>query len=73
MKTIQLVGIGLISLFQTGLTAETLHNPAIQYSGFVKLTQELEPVRTKNRVSEQEFDVKTTRIPFEGTAVLPPR
>lgn len=70
MKTTHLVGIGLISMFQTHLTAETIENPAIQYPGFVKLTRELDPVRAKNRVSEQEF---LKMAGEEGTVVLDAR
>jgi phage shock protein E len=55
MKTIPILATGLISAFQSILIAEEIQNPAIQYSGFVKLTQELNPIREKRRVTEQEF------------------
>jgi 3-mercaptopyruvate sulfurtransferase SseA len=52
------------------LVAKEIQNPAIQYSGFAKLTKELEPVRAKNRVSEEDF-IKMAVEP--GTIVLDAR
>lgn len=52
------------------LMAEGIENPAIQYSDFEKLTRELQPVREKRRVSEEEF----LRMAGEkGTVVLDAR
>ncbi len=52
------------------LSAEDLKNPAIQYARFAKLTQELGPVRAKNRISEKEF---ITMAAESGTVVLDAR
>ena len=68
MKTKCIFIFGLLSSLQ--LAAEDIKNPAIEYSGFVKLTQELEPVRAKNRVSEEEF-LKMAAEP--GTVVFDAR
>lgn len=53
MKTTRLLIVGLFAASR--LFAEEIPNPAIQYSGFAKLTQELEPIRAKHRVSEEDF------------------
>jgi phage shock protein E len=53
MKTTRLLILGLLAASR--LFAEEIPNPAIQYAGFAKLTRELEPIRAKNRVSEEDF------------------
>lgn len=53
MKTKHILILGV--LFSHQLHAEGIVNPAIQYTGFVALTETLGPVREKNRVSEDEF------------------
>jgi phage shock protein E len=66
---------------------QVLTNPAIDYNAFAKLTQELQPIREKHRVSEEEFlkmaaepgtvifDARTTdkfqRIHVKGAVHLP--
>ncbi len=35
--------------------AEPIPNPAIDYAGFARLTIELQPVREKNRITEDQF------------------
>ena len=60
----------LMLLMLQPLAAKEIQNPAIQYSGFAKLTKELEPVRAKNRVSEEDF-IKMAGEP--GTIVLDAR
>lgn len=53
-----------------GMTPAEEVNPRIDYSGFVRVTTELEPVREKNRVDEDEF----LRLAGEpGTVVLDTR
>ncbi len=68
MKTKHILILGLLSALP--LIAEDLQNVAIQYAGFRKLTQELEPVRAKNRVSEEDF-LKMAGEP--GTVILDAR
>ncbi len=68
MKTKHILVLGFLSAFQ--LVAGEARNPAIEYSGFAKLTQELEPVRAKNRVSEEDF-LKMASEP--GTVVFDAR
>jgi phage shock protein E len=68
MKTKHILILGFSSAFQ--LTAGEIKNPAIEYSGFAKLTHELEPVREKNRVSEEDF-LKMASEP--GTVVFDAR
>lgn len=68
MKTKHILILGFLSALP--LVAEEIKNPAIQYSGFRKLTQELEPVRAKNRVSEEDF-LKMAGEP--GTVILDAR
>jgi phage shock protein E len=70
MKTLPIVALGFFTAFFAILTAEEIPNPAIQYSGFVRLTQELNPVRAKNRVSEQDFLKMASEA---GTVVLDAR
>ena len=53
MKTKHILILGFLSAFQ--LVAGEIKNPAIEYSGFAKLTHELAPVREKSRVSEEDF------------------
>ena len=54
----------------TSVRCEEIPNPAIRYDEYVKLTRELEPVRAKNRVTEEEF-LKMAAQP--GTVVLDAR
>lgn len=68
MKTKHILILGFLSAFQ--LVAGEIKNPAIEYSGFAKLTQELAPVREKNRVSEEDF-LKMASEP--GTVVFDAR
>jgi hypothetical protein len=68
MKTKHCLTFGLLTMIP--LVAEEIKNPAIAYSGFRKLTQELEPVRAKHRVSEEEF-LKMAGEP--GTVILDAR
>lgn len=68
MKTKHLLILGFLSALQ--LAAEEIKNPAIEYSEFAKLTQQLEPIRTKNRVSEEDF-LKMAAAP--GTVVFDAR
>ncbi len=68
MNTKNALIIGLLAA--SPLLAEEIPNPAIQYTGFVKLTRELEPVRSKNRVSEADF-LKMAAEP--GTVILDAR
>ena len=60
----------IIPLLAVPLRAETPANPAIDYAGFAKLTMELQPVREKNRVSEDEF-IRMAAEP--GTIILDAR
>jgi phage shock protein E len=61
----------LIPLLAVSLRAETVPaNPAIDYAGFAKLTVELQPVRERNRVSEDEF-IRMAAEP--GTIILDAR
>jgi 3-mercaptopyruvate sulfurtransferase SseA len=53
MKTKRILILGFLSAFQ--LVAGEIKNPAIDYSGFAKLTQKLEPIRANNRISEDDF------------------
>ncbi|MBC8127685.1 MAG: rhodanese-like domain-containing protein [Gloeobacteraceae cyanobacterium ES-bin-144] len=72
MKTIQLlaaVSIPFVS-FTLTLTAAEPPNPAIDYTKFAKLTAELEPVRARNRISEDEF-LQMAKEP--GTVILDAR
>jgi phage shock protein E len=57
MKTIQLITLVMLSGLcpPHPLAAEEIPNPAIQYSGFARLTADLERVRARNRVSEEDF------------------
>ena len=68
MKTKHLLILGFLSALQ--LAAEQITNPAIEYSQFAKLTHDLEPIREKNRVSEEDF-LKMAAAP--GTVVLDAR
>ena len=68
MKTKHLLILGFLSALQ--LAAEQITNPAIEYSKFAKLTHELEPIREKNRVSEEDF-LKMAATP--GTVVFDAR
>ena len=46
----------ILGLFATlPLSAEEIKNPAIDYAAFAKLTAELQPLREKHRVSEDDF------------------
>jgi phage shock protein E len=60
----------LLLLMLHPLAAKEPPNPAIQYGGFTRLTQKLEPVRAENRVSEEDF-LKMASEP--GTMVLDAR
>jgi phage shock protein E len=60
----------IIPMLAVSLRAETPANPAINYAGFAKLTRELQPVREKNRVSEEEF-IRMAAEP--GTIILDAR
>jgi phage shock protein E len=42
-------------LSTAALHAEPIPNPAIDYAGFARLTLELQPVREKNRITEEQF------------------
>lgn len=68
MKTKHLLILGFLSALQ--LAAEQIKNSAIEYSKFAKLTHELEPIREKNRVSEEDF-LKMAATP--GTVVFDAR
>ena len=68
MNTKHSLILGLLTAIS--LVAEEIKNPAIEYAGFRKLTQELEPVRAKNRVSEEDF-LKMADEP--GTVILDAR
>jgi phage shock protein E len=70
MKTNFALTFGFFAMFSSLQAAEPTENPAIQYTGFVKLTRDLEPVRAKNRVSEEEF-VKMASEP--NTVILDAR
>jgi phage shock protein E len=50
--------------------AEQIPNPAIDYAGFVRLTVELQPVREKNRITEEQF-IQMSEEP--GTIILDAR
>ena len=67
---IELLLLAIIPLLAVSLRAETPANPAIDYAGFAKLTMELQPVREKNRVSEEEF-IRMAAEP--GTIILDAR
>jgi phage shock protein E len=61
----------LILLFAPLLAnAEEIPNPAIDYAGFAKLTQELQPVRAAHRITEGQF-LKMSAEP--GTVVFDAR
>ena len=60
----------LMLLMLLPVAAKEIQNPAIQYSGFARLTQGLEPVREENRVSEEDF-IKMASEP--GTVILDAR
>ncbi|MEY3897103.1 MAG: hypothetical protein RLZZ214_2624 [Verrucomicrobiota bacterium] len=68
MKTKRSFILGLFTVIP--LVAAEIKNPAIEYTGFRMLTQELEPVRAKNRVSEEDF-LKMAGEP--GTVILDAR
>lgn len=53
MKTKRTLILGFLLSHQ--LHAEGIVNPAIQYSGFVALAENLGPFREKNRLSEGDF------------------
>lgn len=68
MNTKHILILGLLSALT--LTAVEIPNVAIQYARFRELTEELEPVRAKNRVSEEDF-LKMAGEP--GTVILDAR
>lgn len=68
MKTKHSSILGLLTVIP--LVAEEIKNPSIEYTGFRMLTQELEPVREKKRVSEEDF-LKMAGEP--GTVILDAR
>lgn len=68
MKTKRILIFGLLSAIH--LSAREIRNPAIDYAQFAKLTAELQPVRAKHRVSEEEF-LKMASEP--GTVILDAR
>ena len=68
MNTKHSLILGLLTAIP--LVAEEIKNPAIEYPGFRKLTQELEPVRAKNRLSEEDF---LTMAGEPGTVILDAR
>jgi phage shock protein E len=68
MNTKHSLILGLLTVLP--LIAEEIKNPAIDFSGFRMLTLELESVRAKNRVSEEEF-LKMLGEP--GTVILDAR
>lgn len=67
MKLIPILAL-LASLIS--LEAEEIPNPAIDYAGFARLTNELQPLREKCRVTEEEF-LKLAAEP--GTLILDAR
>jgi hypothetical protein len=68
MKTNHILTVAFLTFLP--LLAEDIKNPAIRYAGFRNLTQELEPVREKRRVSEEDF----LRMAGEpGTVILDAR
>lgn len=69
MKTILLAAI-FVSLAAVSPRAAEIPNPAIRYDQFLKLSHELEPVRAKHRVTEEEF-IKMSAEP--GTVILDAR
>lgn len=68
MKTKRSLILGLFTVIP--LVAVEIKNPAIEYTGFRMLTQELEPVRAKNRVSEEDF---LKMVGESGTVILDAR
>ena len=70
MKTKRIVIPTLALVTVIPLIAAEINNPAIEYGGFRKLTQDLEPVRAMNRVSEEDF-LKLAGEP--GTVILDAR
>lgn len=68
MKTKRMLIPGFLSVIH--LTAAEIKNPAVDYGGFVKLTEKLQPVRETHRVTEDEF-IKMAGEP--GTVVLDAR
>ncbi|MES2659675.1 MAG: rhodanese-like domain-containing protein [Verrucomicrobiota bacterium] len=69
MRTMFLSGI-LAALILPLLAEQEMPNPAIDYAEFARLTNELAPVREKNRVTEEQF-IKMAAEP--GTIVLDAR
>lgn len=60
----------LLPLLGQPLAAEEPRNPAIRYDGFVELTQKVEPLRERSRISEATF----LRMAAEpGTIILDAR
>lgn len=87
MKTILLSAVLATLILPLSAEQGTIPNPAINYTGFARLTAELAPVREKNRVTEDQFitmaaepgtiifDARTTdkfeRIHVKGALHLP--
>ena len=69
MKTILLPAM-FVSLAVACPRAAEIPNPAIRYDQFLKLSRELEPVRAKHRVTEEDF-IKMSAEP--GTVILDAR
>ena len=55
MKTILLSAVLATLILPLSAEQGTIPNPAINYTGFARLTAELAPVREKNRVTEDQF------------------